>query len=170
MTSNSDVAKKRTKFLFTKDEDERLKAIVGEYASTSEVNWESVAEKMQTRNARQCKERWNIYLSNMYNRSPFTLYEKCRILQLVEAIGNKWVIIAKYLDNRCDVDVKCEYKKMARNYITLDNILIIENMEASKRMVAAKKKRLMEQSAAHNDDVDIFKDFFDAELKIFQPR
>ncbi|EAY02969.1 Myb-like DNA-binding domain containing protein [Trichomonas vaginalis G3] len=163
MNELGDCRKRRTKCLFTKEEDDRLKEIICCIPKNEQINWEEVAYQMQTRNARQCKERWNIYLSNNYNRSEFTIEEKFKILQLIQLFGKKWTVIAKYLDNRSDVDVKSEYRKMERNCITLDNIFIVNELE-KKRKKNTRKKEVETVPVDSTDDQDIFQDFMDCDL------
>lgn len=153
---------KRIKSLFTKDEDDRLKAIIGEFASDSEVDWHIVAQKMQSRTARQCKERWYLYLSNTYNRAPFSFEEKYIILYLVKNIGKRWVIISKYLNNRSNVDVKSEYVKLTRNYVTLNSIFIHES-EQYKKMTNEQRRvfiyKLRELNSLNKQNPDETNDF-----------
>lgn len=151
---------KRSKMLFTKEEDDRLRFIVSQYPSLYEVNWNTVAKKMKTRNAKQCRERWSLYLSNMYNRSPFTIDEKCKILYMVKHIGKRWFSIAKNLNNRSNVDVKTEFTKMARkwNIIKSDefNQFSDQQMESFTQML---RKIDSLENQGKSCDIDIFTDF-----------
>ena len=52
---------------FNEKDDEKLKEIV---QRVGEDDWNEVAKQMGSRNARQCKERWENYLSPNINREP----------------------------------------------------------------------------------------------------
>ena len=45
---------------FTKEEDEMLKNLVENFGDN---NWQVISSKMPGRNSRQCRERWQNYLS-----------------------------------------------------------------------------------------------------------
>lgn len=108
--------KSRQKSKFTKEEDERLSRAVRIHGE----NWYIVSKYMGNRNSRQCKERWNNYLSPNINHNDFTLFEDLRILQMYQQFGSKWVMISKHLKGRSDVSVKSRYMVLKRRGMTID--------------------------------------------------
>lgn len=107
------------KVKFTHDEDILLKEIVKEFGDS---DWNLIASKMPSRNARQCRERWVNYLADNVNRSPFTPEEDLLLLQKHRDLGRRWVQISKFFDNRTDISVKSRYLVLKRRNITLESL------------------------------------------------
>ncbi|EDR23773.1 transcription factor MYB90, putative, partial [Entamoeba dispar SAW760] len=68
-------------------------------------NWEEVASMVPTRTKKQCRERYLNNNESIYHR-PWSQEEDNLILQKRKEIGNKWTIIASYLEGRSPNDVK----------------------------------------------------------------
>ena len=96
----------RPHFKFSPDEDSQLRLLVQELGCD---NWAAIASKMPGRNSRQCRERWNNYLSPKINNNEWTAEEDEILLEKYEEYGPRWVIIAKYLNRRTDQMVKNRY-------------------------------------------------------------
>ena len=111
--------KKHVKSPFTTQDDIRLVKIINENPS---LDWEDIAAKMGDRNVRQCKERWENYLSPNINKSRFTHAEDVLLLKKLNQIGKKWRVISKSFDNRTDISLKSRFKVLSRKGITLENI------------------------------------------------
>jgi hypothetical protein len=56
------------------------------------VDWAVIASKFDNRSAKQCRERWNEYLSPTIDHSPFTIEEDFIILRSQAKLGNKWKV------------------------------------------------------------------------------
>ena len=80
--------------MFTEDEDEQLKELVKKYGMYS---WEKVAAGMETRTARQCKERFLFYLDPNINNEPYTIEEDLMLLNIVKEKGTRWSYFANYV-------------------------------------------------------------------------
>jgi hypothetical protein len=93
---------------FTVEEDVQLRELVAEHGTT---NWAAIAEQMQGRNARQCRERWKHYLSCNKRRVPWTRAEDDLLLEKVTELGPKWTKIAAVLGDRSDLEVKNRWIK-----------------------------------------------------------
>ena len=111
--------KKHVKSPFTTEDDIRLAKIVTENPN---MKWEDVAAMMGDRNVRQCKERWENYLSPNVNKTPFSHAEDVLLLKKLNEIGKKWRIIAKSFDNRTDISLKSRFKVLSRKGINLENV------------------------------------------------
>ena len=61
---------------------------------------------MQTRNARQCKDRYTNYLSPQINLNPWSQEEDDLLIKKVNELGNKWVKISKFFIGRSDNSIK----------------------------------------------------------------
>lgn len=96
---------------WTREEDELLKQLVNYHG---ENNWVLVSKFINNRNVRQCKERWNNYLSPRINTSPWTP-EEDRILMLKYLeFGNQWSILSRFFKNRTYSSVKNRFLTIKR--------------------------------------------------------
>lgn len=94
---------------FTPAEDELLKSLVQMYG---ESKWALIAEKMQTRSPRQCRERYKNYLSPKIQNAPWTPEEENLLIQKYQQLGPKWSIISVFFAPRSDVNVKNHWAVM----------------------------------------------------------
>jgi hypothetical protein len=88
---------------FTPQEDVLLRQAV---ESRRLNNWAEVARRLPNRTARQCRDRYNNYLSTERLHRPWTFAEDLSIIKIYNAWGPKWSIIATYLPGRTSVEVK----------------------------------------------------------------
>ena len=107
------------KVKFTAEDDKKLKDLVEQYGTT---DWNLISQKMETRNARQCRERWENYLSSNVNRSPFTPEEDLLLMQKYQELGAKWVAISKSFNNRTDISVKSRWMVLKRRNVTMESL------------------------------------------------
>ena len=131
---------------FSPQDDEILKCLVAQYGESS---WIRIAEHMEGRNSRQCRERWLNYLSPALNKSDFTPEEDALLNQKVEELGQKWVQISKFFTGRTDQMVKNRYFLLKRKNER-------EMRKKQKKMNQEQKK----QAPIPVDNKDIF-DFVD---------
>jgi hypothetical protein len=96
---------------FAAEEDEKLRQMVIQHGTH---DWVEIAAGMGNRSARQCRDRWNHYLTNAPNGSPWTEDEDKLVLQTVERIGVRWKTIAQFLPSRSDMDVKQRWSALFR--------------------------------------------------------
>jgi hypothetical protein len=102
---------------FTKDDDERLMKIISERGS---INWIIISEVMGNKNARQCKERYEYYLSPNINRRPFTREEDLMLIQQYQLHGPKWIPISLHFQRRTDSQLKNRFHKLKRTFNKMD--------------------------------------------------
>jgi hypothetical protein len=84
---------------FTPDEDAKLMVLVAE---STQPDWFAVALQSPGRSARQCKDRWQKYLSPDIKRCAWTPSEDGILRDRYEELGPKWARIAAFLPNRTD--------------------------------------------------------------------
>ncbi|KAI1073674.1 Homeodomain-like protein [Whalleya microplaca] len=84
-------------------EDDLLMHLV---ANQGAVNWVSIAQKLNSRTAKQCRERYHQNLKPTLNHDPITPEEGVLIERLVDRMGKRWAEIARRLHNRSDNAVK----------------------------------------------------------------
>jgi hypothetical protein len=96
---------------FTTEEDVLLRKLVFQFGEDA---WPQVAQHMRNRNSRQCKERWNNYLSPNISTAPWTPEEDGLLQQKIRELGQKWVQIATFFPTRTDVNVKNRFNLLSR--------------------------------------------------------
>ncbi|CAA7398296.1 unnamed protein product [Spirodela intermedia] len=70
-------------------------------------NWRSVPTNTGLmRCSKSCRLRWTNYLRPGIRRGNFTPQEEAVIIQLQGLLGNRWAVIASYLPQRTDNDIK----------------------------------------------------------------
>ena len=112
---------------FSIDEDARLKKLVCIFGPG---NWGKISKMMDNRNARQCRDRYNNYLSPHLNLSPYTYEEEIKLENLVQKYGRKWSLISKFFYNRTEISLKCHYSLIERRKRKiLKEINKIQNIE-----------------------------------------
>jgi hypothetical protein len=103
LAENQTLESKKKKNRFTSSEDENLKSLVVQHGAK---NWRKIASFMENRNERQCKERWESYLSPKVNQSAWSSDEDQWLLKLVQEHGRKWVKVSYFFANRSDAACK----------------------------------------------------------------
>jgi hypothetical protein len=139
---------KRTKF--SQEEDMILIQMVKEYG---EYNWQEISTKMK-KTERQCKDRFLSYLSPKINKNECTSEEDIKLVQKIEEVGNKWILISKFLD-RTDVQCKNRARKLQRQqrkYLRLLKETEFMNQKESQDIINEEKIQFLEGS-------DIWEDF-----------
>lgn len=96
---------------FTPEEDRRLSEVIKQIGL---FDWDSVAEKMPGRTARQCRDRWNYYLNPDISNLPWTEEEEKLLLEKYEKYGPRWAMIAQCFDGRSDTNIKNHHLVLLR--------------------------------------------------------
>ena len=105
------LSKRITRHKFKQDEDLMLKTLVQIYGNQ---NWVKIASFMDGRNARQCRDRWNHYISQDRESKEWTSYEDSMLLECVKLFGANWSRIALSFVNRSNLDIKNRYKHILK--------------------------------------------------------
>lgn len=95
---------------FSAAEDAKLTKLVEIHGE----NWSKIAKSMLHRNKRQCKERWEFYLSPTINNDPWSKEDDELLLSLTELYGTKWSLLCKRFEHRTPVNVKNRYMVLMR--------------------------------------------------------
>jgi hypothetical protein len=97
---------------FSEEEDQKLIHLIELYGTK---RWSLLSHHMQSRTAKQCRERWNYHLNPDLNRGPWTPQEDRIIADRHRELGNKWTKIAKFLPGRTDSSVKNRWNSQLKN-------------------------------------------------------
>jgi hypothetical protein len=84
-------------------EDDKLNQAVKKYGTE---NWSLIAQEVESRNGKQCRERYCNHLNPILNKEEFTMAEDNFIIQQQNLRGNAWATIAKFLPGRSANGVK----------------------------------------------------------------
>lgn len=102
---------RRSKIMFTKEEDKKLIEVVKKYG---DKDWKFISSFLKNRNGRQCRERWKKFLCPTLNHSPWTIEEDKILLKKYNEIGPKWSQISIFFKNRSDVNIKTRFSILMR--------------------------------------------------------
>ena len=103
-------AMSKAKTRFSVEEDYKLIMLVSTFGVT---NWKLIAEKMEKRTIRQCKERWVNYLQPGLNNNPWTRAEDLMLIEKVKLYGNSWAKIKQFFPRRTDINIKNRWSKIS---------------------------------------------------------
>lgn len=121
---------------FSQEEDQKLIDLVNQYG---ENNWGTIASKMEGRNIRQCRERWNHYLSPNVSNAPWTEMEDLLLNQKYIEFGPKWKKIAEFFPNRTYINVKNRFLLKKRHTERISSQFVEISKEFAKKMAIRKK-------------------------------
>jgi hypothetical protein len=96
---------------FTEQEDNHLRALVSQFGVT---NWNLIASQMPGRIARQCRDRWNHYLTPKHGTEQWTPDEDRLLIQHLQQCGPRWSDIATLFPGRKDISVRNHCIRLAR--------------------------------------------------------
>lgn len=99
------------KIKFTPEDDAQLTAIVNEIGTN---DWRAVASRMEGRNARQCRERWNNYVNPEVRKDPWTEEEDKLLHDRYEEFGPRWHTIASFFKSRSTNQIKNRFFSLQR--------------------------------------------------------
>lgn len=121
------------KVRFTPEQDELIQKIVQEQGP-GKTNWAVVAQHIEGKNAKQCRERYQHFLAPEIERRPWDLYEDFRLIQFHDKYGNDWAKIATMLPGRSNNDVKNRYNwHLRKQGQALDVMLGVIGLRAEQR-------------------------------------
>jgi hypothetical protein len=105
------LAQQRKRRVFTPAEDARLLQLISTHGTS---NWSTIALEMDSRSSRQCRERWNSFLSPGHINPAWTESEDLRLRALYALHGPKWALLTQFFAGRSDYNLKNRWTRLAR--------------------------------------------------------
>lgn len=101
---------------FTAEEDQKILDLVQLYQDTSKVNWYFIATQLQGRNVRQCRERYQLFLSDGIKRKvKWTSEEDEILLKQYQVLGPRWKQMESFFEGRTSYSIKNRFISLTRH-------------------------------------------------------
>ena len=100
------------KVMWTNEEDEKLINAVHAYGIK---NWNVIAEMIEGRSGKQCRERWACMLSPEISKEAWTPEEDKKLIKLHQQFGNHWRSIANFLPGRSRINLRNRWSLLMRH-------------------------------------------------------
>jgi hypothetical protein len=98
--------RKKTK-KFSPEQDQQIRELVGNQRFP---NWALIAEKIEGKTARQCRERYQHYLAPEICPLPWTPEEDELLRELHQEFNNDWANVALRMPGRTNIAVKNRFR------------------------------------------------------------
>lgn len=115
---NESQIKHRTRFPFSLREDQLLIQLVKQFGIDDKINWYIIAMHIEGRTARQCRERYQLFLSDGIKRKEkWTKEEDEILLEKYSILGPKWKKMEKYFQGRTSYSIKNRFISLKKQKI-----------------------------------------------------
>ena len=108
--NNSEPKNRRVRF--TVEQDLLIKKYV---ANNINPDWAEIAKLIPGKTGKQCRERYNNFLSPTVNKEAWTPEDDLRLLHSFHYFGTSWASIAPFFPGRTNNDIKNRYYGHLRN-------------------------------------------------------
>lgn len=107
--------KQRKRFPFTKEEDDLLVNLVQLYGIDDKSVWHLISYHMKSRSARQCRERYQLFLSEtVRKKAKWTKEEDELLLSQYARIGPHWKKMEQFFLGRTSYNIKNRFKSLIK--------------------------------------------------------
>lgn len=98
--------KRRTRIPFTKEEDQQLLQLVQYFGINDKNNWYFIAIHMNGRSPRQCRERYQLFLSDrVKKKEKWTKEEDQLLISKYKIYGPHWKQMEQFFDGRTSYNI-----------------------------------------------------------------
>lgn len=99
--------KHRTRFPFSAKEDQLLMQLVKQFGTDDKINWYIIAMHIEGRSARQCRERYQLFLCDGIKRKEkWTKEEDEVLLNKYSVLGPRWKKMEQFFQGRTSYSIK----------------------------------------------------------------
>ena len=123
-------ARKMLSTQWTVEMDEQLTEAVAKFG---EGHWSKIAELVEGRTGKQCRERWKNQISSEVKKGDWTVEEDALIVVCVNELGTKWSEISKRFVGRTDNAIKNRYNSEVRKRERAEQRIVREAAAAEER-------------------------------------
>ncbi|CAI9779112.1 unnamed protein product [Fraxinus pennsylvanica] len=81
-------------------------------------NWAVIAEKLEGRAGKQCRERWLNHLRHDIKKDVWSEEDERLLIKVHKRVGNKWAEIAKHITGRTENSIKNHWNATKRRQIS----------------------------------------------------
>ena len=141
---------KKPRCYFSPEEDQQLVDLHKQYGS----DWSRISSILQTKNPRQCRDRYMLYLANERNDAPFTEDEIARLQKLVEKYGHKWRMLSCAFE-RSEIQLKnlwkiiCRRQQRAKRRALKEEEVLKASREIDEEIAQEKRQKEAEETSSN---------------------
>ena len=155
----SSMKKNRKRQIFTKEEDIRLLNLIKYYGKK---DWKRIAALMPYRSCRQCKERYESYLSPSIKHEKFSNEEDLLLIEKYEEFGSKWKLISSFFEGRSGNQLKNRWNTYIINLSNEQiNMIKQKNQKEKESNLAEEKVKDKTQIKSFFNEIENIDDKYD---------
>ncbi|KAK8834265.1 hypothetical protein M9Y10_027910 [Tritrichomonas musculus] len=131
--------KRRTRIPFTKEEDQQILQLVQYFGVNDKNNWYFIASQLKGRSPRQCRERYQLFLSDQVRKNAkWTSEEDEILLSKYQIYGPHWKQLEQFFVGRTLYNIKNRFISLSRRMKPYDNKEEYQQEESKEKVSLAK--------------------------------